>query len=190
MTKQEAKDSEFGMETIDGELCPFCNEKTLTLTETSRDIPFFGVCHIFSMDCTSCKYHKADIEAENNTGEPVKWTLDITSEEDMKIRVIKSSEATVKIPNVGSIESGETANGYVTNVEGVLNRIKVQTEHLRDAADSDEDDMKTKAKNRIKKITRIMWGQEKGQLIIEDPSGNSAIISPKAVKSKLSVKKK
>ena len=66
MTKQEAKDNEFGMETIDGELCPFCNNKTLTLTETSRDIPFFGVCHIFSMDCSSCKYHKADVEAEAN----------------------------------------------------------------------------------------------------------------------------
>jgi C4-type Zn-finger protein len=30
-----------------------------------------------------------------------------------------------------------------------------------------------------------MWGQEKLKLIIEDPSGNSAIISDKAVKSKL-----
>jgi len=179
------EDKEFDYETIDGELCPFCNEKTLSLTETSRDIPFFGVCHIFSMDCTNCKYHKADVEAENSS-EPVKFTLDITEEADMKIRVIKSSGATVKIPYVGTIESGETANGYITNVEGILNRIKVQTEHLREAAE--EDDEKTKAKNMLKKITRIMWGQEKAQLIIEDQSGNSAIISPKAVKSALKKK--
>ena len=188
--QKSMKNEEFDYETIDGEQCPFCNEKTLSLTETSRDIPFFGVCHLFSMDCTSCKYHKADVEAEEGTREPVKYVLDITAEDDMKIRVIKSSEATVKVPYIGSIEPGETANGYITNVEGILNRIKNQIEHLRDAADSDEDDIKQKAKNMLKKLTKVMWGQEKGQLIIEDPSGNSAIISPKAVKSKLSVKKK
>jgi C4-type Zn-finger protein len=30
-----------------------------------------------------------------------------------------------------------------------------------------------------------MWGQDTLKIIIEDPSGNSAIISDKAVKSKL-----
>jgi len=109
--------------------------------------------------------------------------LEISAESDMKIRVIKSSNATVKIPHIGSIESGETSNGYITNVEGVLNRIKKQVEYLRDDAEDEED--KKKAKNVIKKLTRIMWGQEKAKLIIEDPTGNSAIISEKAVKSRL-----
>jgi zinc finger protein len=181
-------DDEFNMDVIEGELCVFCNEKTLTLTETTRDVPFFGMAHIFSMDCSNCKYHKGDIEIEGS-GDPVKYTLDISEEADMKIRVIKSSEATVKIPYIGSIEPGETAQGYITNVEGIFNRIKRQIEHLRDSADADEDEMKTKAKNQLKKLTRIMWGQEKAQLIIEDPTGNSAIVSPKAAKSKLSVKK-
>src|SRR3989344_4910345 len=138
MSKESEVQKEFDYETIEGEFCPFCNEKTLTLMETARDVPYFGVCHIFSMDCSSCKYHKADVEAEEGNGEPVKYTLDITEEADMKIRVIKSSEATVKIPHIGSIEPGETANGYITNVEGVLNRIKKQIEHLRDATDEDE----------------------------------------------------
>ena len=186
---EPTKNEEFDYETIEGELCPFCNEKTLTLMETAREVPYFGVCHIFSMDCSSCKYHKADVEAEATSGEPVKYTLDITEEADMKIRVVKSSEATVKLAYIGNIEPGETANGYITNVEGIINRIKNQIEHLKEAADDDEE-MKTKAKNQLKKLTRIIWGQEKGQLIIEDPTGNSAIVSPKAVKSKLTVKKK
>lgn len=183
---EKTQNNEFGYETITGETCPFCHEKTLTLMETARDIPFFGVCHIFSMDCENCKYHKADVEAESS-GEPVKYTLDITAEEDMKIRIIKSSNATVKVPYVGEIESGEASNGYITNVEGVLNRIKNQIEHLKEAAEDDSE--KTKCKNALKKITRIMWGQEKAKFIIEDPTGNSAIISPKAVKEKLKVKK-
>ena len=178
---KDPADKDIGFDQIAGELCPFCNEKTLTLTEAVRDIPFFGVCHIFSMDCSNCKYHKADVEAENATGEPVKYTLDISEEADMKIRVIKSSDATVRIPYVGDIEPGEASNGYITNVEGIFARIKQQVEHLKAAADDGEEEKK--CKNLLKKLTRIMWGQEKAKLIIEDPSGNSAILSPKAVKT-------
>lgn len=181
-----AEGNEFGYEVLEGELCMFCNTNNLTLMETVRDVPFFGLCHIYSMDCSNCHYHKADIEAEEER-EPSKFTLEISTEEDMKIRVIKSSYATVKIPYIGEIESGEGSNGYITNVEGVLNRIKRQVEHLKEAAEEEEE--RTKAKNVLKKITRIMWGQEKAKLIIEDPTGNSAIISPKAVKEKLKVKK-
>jgi C4-type Zn-finger protein len=42
----------------------------------------------------------------------------------------------------------------------------------------------------IKKIHRIVWGQEKQKLIIEDSTGNSAIISDKAVKEKMKAVKK
>ncbi|HIH24572.1 TPA: ZPR1 zinc finger domain-containing protein [Candidatus Woesearchaeota archaeon] len=187
-TPTKTQHDDFDYETIEGELCPFCNEKTLTLMETARDIPFFGVCHIFSMDCSNCKYHKADVEAENATGEPVKYTLDISEEADMKIRVIKSSEATVKLAYIGEIEPGETANGYITNVEGLLNRMKQQIEHLKKAAqegDEADEETATKCKNMLKKLTRILWGQEPLKITISDPSGNSAIISEKAEKKRL-----
>jgi len=42
----------------------------------------------------------------------------------------------------------------------------------------------------IKKLQRVIWGQEKQKLIIEDSSGNSAIISDKAIKEKMKVTKK
>jgi zinc finger protein len=185
MGKEVKEPKEPEVETLSGEPCPFCHEKTLTLTEYEMEIPFFGNCCIFSMDCSSCKYHKADVEAEEEK-EPTKYTLEISTEADMKIRVIKSSNATVKIPHIGSIDPGEAANGYITNVEGVLSRIKKQVEYLRDDAEDEED--KKKAKNVIKKLTRVMWGQETVKLIIEDPTGNSAIISDKAVKEKMKKK--
>ena len=101
----------------------------------------------------------------------------------MKIRVIKSSNATVKIPHIGNIEPGEAANGYVTNVEGILQRMKKQIEFIKDDSEDEED--KKKAKNMLKKLLKVMWGQDTLKLIIEDPTGNSAIISEKAVKSKI-----
>ncbi|MDD9954062.1 MAG: ZPR1 zinc finger domain-containing protein [Candidatus Woesearchaeota archaeon] len=172
-------DEELQADVLEGETCPICGEKELTLMETSRDVAFFGICHLFSMNCKACKYHKADIEAETQQKES-KFTLEIEGEEDLKARVVKSSTATIKIPHVGSIESGETSNGYISNVEGVITRIKQQVEHLKEAADDPKE--RKKAKNMLKKIQKILWGQEKAKIILEDKAGNSAIISPKAVK--------
>ncbi len=175
------------IDVIENEKCPMCGAKTLTLMEMERDIPFFGPVAIFSMDCDTCKYHKADLEALTEK-EPVKFVLEVENDEDLKARVVKSSFATVKIAHVGNIEPGESANGYVTNVEGILNRMKRQVESIRDTSD-DPKDVK-KAKNIIKKMQRVLWGQEKIKITLEDPSGNSAIISEKAVKTALKVKKK
>jgi zinc finger protein len=134
------------------------------------------------MSCESCKYHKADVESAE-VHEPVKFTVDVESEEDLKIRIVKSSTATVRIPHIVTIESGPNSNGYVTNVEGVINRVKAIIESQRDL---DEDpEVKKKAKNLLKKIGRVLWGRDKLRIIIEDPEGNSAIISEKAIKSKL-----
>ena len=113
---------------------------------------------------------------------PVKISFEVSSEEDLKVRVIKSSNATIKIPHVGSIEPGEASNGYITNIEGILNRIKKQVEFARDNAEDDAD--KKKAKNIIKKLTKVIMGSEKLMITLDDPSGNSAIISEKAVRKK------
>ncbi len=171
---------------LEGQMCAFCNTKNLTLTEKEMEVPYFGKIAVFSMSCSNCHYHKADVETLE-THDPVKYTLDIESEDDLKIRVIKSSEATIKIPHITTITPGPASNGYVTNVEGIINRVKYQIESARD--EEDDPDKAKKAKNLLKKLQRVLWGQEKIKLIIEDPSGNSAIISEKAVKSKLSGKK-
>jgi zinc finger protein len=172
---------EFNIDVLEGETCQFCHQKTLTLRQAEREIPYFGHILIYSMDCENpeCNYHKADVESEEQKP-PVKLSLEISSEEDMKIRVIKSSNATVKIPHIGSIEPGEASNGYITNVEGVLSRMKKQIELLRDTADEEAD--RKKAKNMLKKLMRVMMGQEKLTLTLVDPSGNSAIISDKVTK--------
>ena len=158
--------------------CPMCHNNTLTLREAARDIPFFGMCFIFSMDCESCDYHMADVEVEG-AGKPVKFRLEIESEEDLNIRVIKSSTAKIKIPRLVEISPGPISNGYVTNIEGILNRVKKVIEAQRNDEDAN---IRKKAKNQLKKIQRVIWGREKLTLILEDPKGNSAIVSDKVKK--------
>lgn len=169
-------------ETLNNEICPMCNQKTLVLSEHNTDVPYFGKVYLYSMTCSNCKYHLSDVECDERK-EPCKFTFEISDQNDMKIRIVKSSEATVKIPHITTITPGPASQGYITNIEGLLNRVKYHVESLRDTSEDEED--KKKAKNLLKKITRIMWGQEKQKIIIEDPSGNSAIISENAEKSKL-----
>ena len=170
------------IETLEGRDCPICKTKNLTLTEMESDIPYFGKVFLFSMNCSNCKYHKADVEAAE-THEPVKYTLDISSEEDMNIRIVKSAGATVKIPHMITMEPGEASQGFITNVEGLLRRVKKIVEFAKNCAE-DKSEQK-KAKNMLKKLQKVMWGTEQLKIIIEDKTGNSAIISEKAVKKKI-----
>lgn len=162
--------------------CPMCNKKTLTLSEIERDIPFFGKVFIFGMNCSNCNYKKSDVESAEQK-EPCKYTFEVAGKDDLDVRVVRSSEGLIKLAHVGELEPGTNAEGFVSNIESVLLKFKQQIEHLRD---SEEDlDAKKKAKNMIKKLQKVLWGSEKLKITIEDPSGNSAIISDKAVKTKL-----
>ncbi|MBI4452810.1 ZPR1 zinc finger domain-containing protein [Candidatus Woesearchaeota archaeon] len=180
MAEEQLKEEDF-----EHQPCPLCHEKTLILTERETEVPYFGKVYMFSMTCNNCRYHKADVEATDQK-EPVKYEFEISSEDDMKVRVVKSAEATVKLPHIATISPGPAAQGYVTNIEGILNRVKHQIDAAKEMEEDEED--KKKAKNLLKKLLNITWGKEKQKIIIEDPSGNSAIISDKAVKSHFKVK--
>lgn len=174
-------------EVLAGQPCPFCHHNTLSLMEQEKEIPYFGKVFLFSMNCTNCNYHKSDVECVE-AHDPTRYTIEVSKEEDMSIRIVKASSATVKIPHVVTIEPGEASNGYITNVEGLLKRVKHQIEVAKETAEDEEEI--NKAKNLLKKLGRVMWGQESLKIIIEDPTGNSAIISDKAVKEPMKGKKK
>ena len=162
--------------------CPICREKKLTLREDEMDIPHFGLTYIFTMICEGCGYRKADVESAEQK-EPSRCTFEVSEDKDLNVRVIKSSEAVVKIPYIMTIESGPSSEGYVTNIEGLLVRVKEVLESTMNA--EEEEDDKKKLRNLIKKVSRAMVGREKLKIIIEDPTGNSAIISEKTQKTKL-----
>jgi zinc finger protein len=180
--KDEKKSGDKAPSVLGGQPCPICSKKTLTLTEAESEVPYFGKMFLFSMSCSSCKYHKADVEAAEKHA-PAKWTVEVSSPEDLKIRVVKSSTANIKIPFVTTIDAGAGSNGYVTNIEGILNRVKKILEDLRDNAEDKSE--RKKAKNILKKLLKVESGDEKLKIIIEDKEGNSAIVSEKAVKGKL-----
>lgn len=170
------------MNELHDQICHFCNEKKLTLREEEVEIPYFGKVFVLSLECEGCGYRKADVEPAEEK-EPCRYTLEVTLEEDLNIRVIKSGEATVKIPHIITIEPGPASEGYITNIEGLLERVKKIIESSMEA--EEDHGLKQKAKNMIKKLNKVMLGREKLKITIEDSTGHSAIISDKAQKSKI-----
>ena len=162
------------MEIIEGERCPLCLQNTLTLMERVLNIPHFGVTHMFSMHCENpdCDYHLADLEAEEDK-KPVKDSLEISSEEHLQWYIVKSADATVKIPRMVELAPGPDSSGFISTIEGLLNRFKTILEEL---TQDDDKDVAKKAKNHLKKLNRVLWGRESIKIVLEDKSGNSSFI--------------
>lgn len=168
----------------ENQTCPNCSKNTLTTTETVRQIPYFGEASLFSLRCHNeyCDFFQADIEALSEK-DPLRVEYVITKEEDINTRVVKSSNATVHIGEVGSIEPGASSAGYITTVEGVLNRMLSQIRYQEKTAETEET-IKT-AQKHIQKLEAVLNGEEELTLVIEDPKGNSMIISEDAKVTKL-----
>jgi len=170
------------MDEMKKQQCPICSKNECTLREEGIDVPHFGKMFIFSIQCDACSFRKADVEAADHH-EGIKTSFEVKDEKDLDIRVIKSSQATLKIPRIMTITPGPESEGYVTNVEGVFTRVKAILESTMNAEEDSSD--KKKLKNMIKKINKILVGRESIKISIEDPTGNSAILSDKAEKKKL-----
>ena len=111
------------------------------------------------------------------------YTFEVTSDSDLNVKVVKSGSATLKIPHIINVEPGPASEGYITNVEGVIERVRKMIESAAEC--EDDPAAKKKAKNMLKKLGKVLVGREKLKIILEDPDGHSVIISDKAVKSKL-----
>jgi zinc finger protein len=157
--------------------CPCCSTEIPYLYKT-ENIPYFSDILIISAICDSCGYKFVDTQLLKHA-DPARYTVAIFGEEDMSIRVVRSMGATIEIPEIGvHISPGPQCQGFVSNVEGVLDRIE---QVVKGAFQWGTDLEKENAARLLADIVRIKAGTMPVTLILEDPDGNSGIISDKTV---------
>jgi len=162
--------------------CPLCGREIETTYER-HSIPYFSDILLVYTQCP-CGYRHADVIILGE-GDPSRWELRVESVEDLSARVVRSTTGTVEIPEHElMIEPGPACQGFITNVEGVLNRFSDAVKTAMTALD-DRKEM-ARAEEILEWLRRAREGEEQFTLIIEDPAGNSAIITPKAKKTILS----
>lgn len=154
--------------------CPICKSKMVNQYSTT-DIPYFGEIIIFTLICNNCGFKRTDLFSVYEK-DPKRYIFKYNNEKDLRIRVIRSGSCTIKIPELGSIiEPGAESEGYITNIEGILNRINDILDMIEK---QDQDEASLEKINEIRnKIFESIKGKFEFTLILEDPSGNSAIIS-------------
>ncbi len=158
--------------------CPACGREITYLYET-EDIPFFSEILIITCSCDSCGYRFSDVQSLTING-PAKYTFVVTTPEDLSCRVVRSTSGTIRVPELGvEIAPGPACEGFISNAEGVLNRIDHVLDTVLVNGDEDQREAAIKLKERI---VEIIAGRESVTIEIEDPCGNSLIASKKAVK--------
>jgi len=158
--------------------CPCCNTEIEYLYNT-ENIPYFSDILIISAVCSSCGYKYVDTQLLKH-GEPARYTLAIRTPDDIDVRVIRSMSASLEIPELGiRIDPGPACQGFVSNVEGVLDRIE---QVVKGALQWGTPEEKENAALLLADIARVKAGLLPITLVLEDPSGNSAIIADATVK--------
>jgi len=164
--------------------CPMCCSVIEFEWET-KDIPYFGEAMLIAGVC-SCGFRHSDTILLCQK-EPARYTLEVTEAEDLDARVVRSCSGTVRIPELGvDVEPGSASESYVSNVEGVLARVsEIVAFATRSAREVGNAEATMRGEEILESIDLARKGQFKLTFIIEDPLGNSAIASDKAVKSGL-----
>jgi len=171
-TREPQKISEMVIE------CPVCREKSLKIEDYIYSIPIVGKVILTSGKCSTCGYKFNDVRLAE-AGKPRKLVLKVERPEDLNALVVRASSASILIPELDlSMIPGPASEGYITTVEGILERFLEAVDTA--CADSKADKTACeKARNMIKEAIQGKW---KFTLVIVDPEGVSAIVSDKARK--------
>ncbi len=160
--------------------CPRC-DSDFKVSDSIYEIPLVGKILISTGRCMKCGYRYSSVRAVESHG-PQKLTLRVENPKDLNIFVLRASSATIKIPELGiEITPGPAAQGYITTVEGVLDRVLEVLSILKDDPEVDKEERD----KREKMIKEAKEGKRKFTFVIIDPEGVSRIISDKVEKEKL-----
>ncbi|AEK72919.1 protein, conserved, containing ZPR1 zinc-finger domain [Thermococcus sp. 4557] len=166
--------------------CPICGGKgTLKAMQYIHEIPYFGKVMESTIFCEKCGYRNADVVMLEDRP-PKLYTVRVEEEKDLFTRVVRSKSGTIELDEIGvKIEPGPAAEGFVSNVEGVLERVRETLLMAREFRKQEGDEEAVRRADEILEyINAVKEGKKPLTVKIMDPLGNSALVGEK-VKSRL-----
>ncbi|HJM54999.1 MAG TPA: ZPR1 zinc finger domain-containing protein [Poseidonia sp.] len=180
--------------------CPICaasgNVKMIAHVD---EIPYFGEHTQVTVQCHDCGWRQTDfIPAEGK--KPGACSLLIDSPELLTTRVVRSSSCTVRLPELDlQVNPGSNSTGYVSNIEGVLNRFVdiinlVKSGHEKEFTNTQITERKEEIMSELailntmlEKIESLKEPPIREPITIEllDPHGHSMILNPQTIDREL-----
>ncbi len=163
--------------------CPSCGRKT-ELTIVEHEIPYFGRILLTSINC-ECGFKHNDCIVLG-VKEPTRYRMKVRGD-NLFTKVVRSTSGTVRIPELGvAIEPGPASQAFITNLEGVLDRVRdVVLMAMRWRSEEGDEKAVERCEEILKKINDVVEGKGELTLVLEDPFGNSLIASQEAEKERI-----
>ncbi|MCS7118447.1 MAG: ZPR1 zinc finger domain-containing protein [Archaeoglobaceae archaeon] len=162
-------------------ICSICGRE-LKLIVTTYEVPFFDKILLTSISC-DCGFKHADSIVLGEK-EPTRFKIKI-NERNLFTKVVRSTSGTIRIPEIGvSIEPGPASQAFIKNLEGILYMV---TNIVKTAMRWNEEDKEKvkKCESILKRIQDTIEGRDELTLILEDPFGNSIVISDECFREKM-----
>ena len=159
--------------------CIVCGfEGGLSMLAHTEEIAYFGEHTQVTLTCPGCGWRQTDfIPAEAREGSCQTYCID--SIEDLQVRVIRGSACTVRLLELDlEVKPGSHSSGYVSNIEGVLNRFQDVIDMVgREAATEENDQAIAELEGLTQAMMEIREGQRQATLELLDPHGHSMILT-------------
>ncbi len=162
--------------------CPSCGRE-LRIVTTTYEAPFFGNILLTSISC-ECGFRHAD-SVVVDVKEPTRYVIKI-NRDTLFTKVVRSTSGTIRIPEIGTtIEPGPASQAFITNLEGVLDRIE-NIVKMAMRWNADDEEKVARCRWILERIRKTIEGEDELTLILEDPFGNSLILSDEAFREIMS----
>ena len=149
----------------------------------TQDMPFFGPTLHTVVECPACGFRHVSSMVLRQ-GPPARHTFHFRAPADLAVRVVRADSCTYSVPELGfTAEPAEASEAFVSNVEGVLERVRDILVRARLLVG--EHGQRARAEELLVQLQRIVDGKEGATLVLEDPFGNSAIHSERTLTESL-----
>ena len=168
--------------------CVICGESGLVMLAHTEGIAYFGEHTQVTLTCPACGWRQTDfIPAEAREGSCQSYHID--SSDDLQVRVIRGSACTVRLVELDlEVRPGSHSTGYVSNIEGVLNRFQEVIDMVgRQAAVEENQDAIAELTKLTEAMLEIREGQRGATIEFLDPHGHSMILTDNVESRPLSI---
>lgn len=153
-------------------LCPACSLKSMEVEEYLYEVPYFNTIIISVGKCSSCGYKFRDVRVAE-VSKPRKILIRVTGERELRMLVAKSPISSVLIKELGaSMIPGPASIGFITTVEGLVDRFVEVASHACSDADIAS---KSECEEVLKRLKDIKDGKFKATIVICDYDGLTRI---------------
>ncbi|NWT20488.1 ZPR1 protein, partial [Vireo altiloquus] len=144
-------------------------------------IPFFKEIIVSSFSCDSCSWSNTEIQSAGRIQEQgVRYTLAVTSRQDMNREVVKTDCASARIPELDFEIPAFSQKGVLTTIEGIIDRAVAGLEQDQPARRAMDREVARKIDEFIGKLRQLKEVNSPFTFILDDPSGNSFVENPHA----------